>query len=64
MSVKLDAVPESVKLETDASTDEPAIVIPVDCQFELLIAPVLPLIVADALVNVTEPKSANGKTPE
>ena len=34
------------------------------CQVELSIAPVFPLIVAVALVNVTDPKFASGKTPE
>ena len=31
---------------------------------ELLIAPVTPLMVVEALVNVTEPKFASGNTPE
>ena len=65
VTVKLDAPPESVRAEVVASTAEPATMsIEASCQVELSIAPVLPLIVAVALVNVTDPKLANGKMPD
>ena len=45
-------------------TDELTMLIAVSCQLELSIGPVTPLIVADALVNATDAKLANGKMPE
>jgi hypothetical protein len=63
--VKLDAAPESVRPEVDASTVDPeAMLIEAFCQVELSMGPVFPLIVAVALVNVTDPKLASGKTPD
>ena len=40
------------------------IMIAVDCQAESSMGPVTPLMVAEALVNATDPKFASGKMPE
>ncbi len=66
VTVKLELPPESVNPEVDASIveREETMSIEVSCQVELSIAPVFPSIVAVALVIVTEPKSASGKTPD
>ena len=66
VTVKPEVPPESVRAEVEASTAEPkeTMSIAVSCQVELSIGPALPLIVAVALVNVTDPKLASGKMPE
>jgi hypothetical protein len=63
--VKIEALPASINPEVEVSgCAELAMLIADSSQLELSIGPVTPLIVADALVNVTEAKLANGTTPE
>jgi len=65
VTVKLEAPAVSVKLEVEAVvTPELTMLIAAACQEEQSIGPVTPLIVADALVNVTDAKLASGSTSE
>ena len=67
MTVKLERAPVSASAEVEVSgveEEEVAILMAIACHLESSMGPATPLIVADALVNVTELKSANVNTPE